>query len=64
MTENYEAAIRLTLRGVAGKEYAIEAIIDTGFTDWTLPTTLIDRLNLSWQGKPVRSEEVDVFEYA
>ena len=28
---NYEAAIRLTLRGVAGEEYAIEAIIDTGF---------------------------------
>ena len=28
---NYEAAIRLTLRGVAGEEHTIEAIIDTGF---------------------------------
>ena len=31
VNENYEAAIRLTLRGVAGEEHAIEAIIDTGF---------------------------------
>ena len=51
VNENYEAAIRLTLRGVAEEEYAIEAIIDTGFTGClTLPTTLINRLNLSWQG--------------
>ena len=30
VNENYEATIRLTLRGVAREEREIEAIIDTG----------------------------------
>ena len=52
VNENYEATIRLTLRGVARGEREIEAIIDTGFTGYlTLPTALIDRLALSWKGR-------------
>ena len=53
VNENYEATIRLTLRGVARREEReIEAIIDTGFTGYlTLPTALIDRLALSWKGR-------------
>ena len=52
VNENYEATIRLTLRGVAREEREIEAIIDTGFTGYlTLPTALIDHLALSWKGR-------------
>ena len=52
VNENYEATIRLTLRGVSREEREIEAIIDTGFTGYlTLPTALIDRLALSWKGR-------------
>ena len=47
VNENYEATIRLTLRGTTGEEHDIEAIIDTGFTGHlTLPRALIDRLAL------------------
>lgn len=52
VNENFEATIRLTLRGTAGEEREIEAIIDTGFTGHlTLPMTLIDRLALPWQSR-------------
>ncbi len=52
VNENCEAIIRLTLRGVAGEEQDIEAIIDTGFTGHlTLPMALIDRLALSWRSR-------------
>ena len=49
---NGEATIRLVLRGYAGEEQTVEAIIDTGFTGYlTLPAALIDRLGLSWAGR-------------
>ena len=52
VNENFEATIRLTLRGVAREGREVEAIIDTGFTGYlTLPTALIRRLNLSWKGR-------------
>ena len=52
VNENYEATIRLTLRGITREEREIEAIIDTGFTGYlTLPITLIDLLALSWKGR-------------
>ena len=52
VTENFEATIRLTLRGVAREGREVEAIIDTIFTGYlTLPTALIRRLNLSWKGR-------------
>ena len=44
-----EATISLTLRAVDGEEHDILAIIDTGFSGYlTLPTALIEQLNLSW----------------
>jgi clan AA aspartic protease len=45
-----EALIRLTIRGFRGLQQEIEAVVDSGYTDWlTLPPTLIAALNLRWQ---------------
>jgi clan AA aspartic protease len=45
-----EGRIRLTIRGLRGREREIEAVIDTGFTaSITLPGSLIDALKLRWQ---------------
>ena len=39
---NREATIRLVMSGSSGQQHEIEAIIDTGFTDFlTLPPTLV-----------------------
>ncbi len=52
VNESHEATIGLTLRGVAGADQEIEAIIDTGYTGHLiLPTMLIDRVGLSWRGR-------------
>ena len=52
VNENYEATIGLTLRGVAGDDLEIEAIIDTGYTGYLiLPTVLIDQVDLPWRGR-------------
>ncbi|MDE0077707.1 MAG: hypothetical protein OXO50_09320 [Caldilineaceae bacterium] len=49
---NDEAMIHLVLRGFAGEEQTVEAIIDTGFTGYlTLPAALIAWLGLSWAGR-------------
>ncbi len=49
---NGEATIHLVLRGLAGEEQTVEAIIDTGFTGYlTLPAAVIARLGLSWAGR-------------
>ena len=46
-----EGRIRLILKGHRGREQAIEAVIDTGFTAaMTLPRAAITALNLQWQG--------------
>ncbi len=52
VNENFEATVRLTLRGVVREGREIEAIIDTSFTGYlALPTSLIRRHNLSWKGR-------------
>lgn len=44
---SYEAVIPLTLQGPAGQTRDIEAVIDTGFTDFlTLPPALVSELGL------------------
>jgi clan AA aspartic protease len=45
-----EPLIRLTIRGLRGREHEIEAVVDSGYTGWlTLPPTVIAALNLRWQ---------------
>lgn len=45
-----EALIRLTIRGLRGRQRVIEAVIDTGYTGWlTLSPTAIADLGLRWQ---------------
>lgn len=45
-----EAVIPLVLRSAAGQEMLLEAVIDTGFTDFlTLPPTLIASLQLPFR---------------
>ncbi len=50
VTPDRLAVIRLTVRGPAGQEHEIEAILDTGFDGWlTLPPSLIVLLGLVWR---------------
>src|SRR6266542_7117278 len=50
VTDDRQAVIRLTVRGPAGQEQEIEAIIDTGFDGWlSLPSFLVSRLGLVWR---------------
>jgi clan AA aspartic protease len=45
-----EARIRLTVRGRRGREQAVEAVIDSGYTGaLTLPSALIALLGLRWR---------------
>src|SRR5437588_5737980 len=45
-----EPLIRLTIRGLRGRQQEIEAVVDSGYTGWlTLPPALIAALNLSWR---------------
>jgi clan AA aspartic protease len=51
INSNYEAVVRLRVRGPNGRELEAEAIIDTGFTgSLTLPRDLVNRLGLHFQG--------------
>ena len=50
VTVNREAVIRLAVRGAAGQEQEIEAVVDTGFDGWfSLPPALIAQLELQWR---------------
>lgn len=50
VTAYREAIIRLTVRGPAGQELEIEAVIDTGFNgSLSLPPAFIAALNLTWR---------------
>ncbi|SRR5581483_6777258 len=45
-----EGRIRLTVKGLRGREQGVEAVIDTGYTaSLTLPPALIAALGLPWQ---------------
>ena len=45
-----EPLIRLTIRGLRGRQQEIEAVVDSGYTGWlTLPPTTIGALDLRWQ---------------
>lgn len=50
VTDDRQAIIHLMVRGPAGQEQEIEAIIDTGFDGWlSLPSSLVVRLGLVWR---------------
>jgi clan AA aspartic protease len=50
VTANREAVVRLAVRGPAGQEQEIEAVVDTGFDGWfSLPPALIAWLELPWR---------------
>jgi clan AA aspartic protease len=50
VTNDRQAVIHLTVRGPAGQEQEIEAIIDTGFDGWlSLPSSLVAGLGLVWR---------------
>jgi clan AA aspartic protease len=49
VTVDREAVLRLLVRGPAGQEQEVEAVIDTGFDGWlSLPLALIAQLGLTW----------------
>ena len=50
VTANREAIIRLAVRGPAGVEQQIEAVVDTGFDGWlSLAPALIALLGWPWR---------------
>jgi clan AA aspartic protease len=50
VTTSREAIINLAVRGPAGQEQEIQAVIDTGFDGaLSLPSTLIATLGLAWR---------------
>jgi clan AA aspartic protease len=50
VVQSGEGRIRLTVKGRAGQEQEIEAVIDTGYTaSLTLPPAVIQALGLRWQ---------------
>jgi clan AA aspartic protease len=50
VTDRREAVIHLRVRGPAGQDQEIEAIIDTGFDGWlSLPSSIVARLGLVWR---------------
>ena len=50
VTDDRQAVIRLKVRGPAGQEEEIQAIIDTGFDGWlSLPSLFVARLGLVWR---------------
>lgn len=50
VTDDRQAIVHLIVRGPAGQEQEIEAIIDTGFDGWlSLPSSIIVPLGLVWR---------------
>jgi clan AA aspartic protease len=50
VTADREAVIRMVVRGPAGQEQEVEAVVDTGFDGWfSLPPALIALLELPWR---------------
>lgn len=49
VTERREAVIRVKVRGPAGQDREIKAVIDTGFDGWlSLPPSIVSELDLVW----------------
>ena len=49
---DHEAVITLALRGPAGQEQDIDAVIDTGYTGYlTLPRALVSELGLAFESR-------------
>jgi len=47
-----EARVRLTVQGARGQASEIEAVVDTGFTEFlTLPPSSIAALSLAWRSR-------------
>jgi clan AA aspartic protease len=50
VTEDRQALIRLIVRGPAGNEQEVAAIIDTGFDGWlSLPSSIVLPLDSEWR---------------
>ena len=50
VTAEREAVVRLVVRGPAGREDVVDAVIDTGFDgSLTLPPSMISELHLPWR---------------
>ena len=50
IVQGREPRIRLTIRGLRGRQQGIDAVVDTGYTGWlTLPPAVIGALNLPWR---------------
>ena len=50
VTADCETVIRLVVRGPAGQEQEVDAVVDTGFDGWfSLPPALIAQLELEWR---------------
>lgn len=50
VTAGREAVVRFFVRGIEGRLTEVEAVLDTGFTDYlTLPSALITALGLPYQ---------------
>jgi clan AA aspartic protease len=50
MVTHSEGRIRLKVKETQGHEEEVEAVVDTGFTDWlSLPSSVIAALGLRWR---------------
>lgn len=51
VVQSAKGRIRLTVRGLGGREQEVEAVIDTGYTaSLTLPPAVVAALGLQWWG--------------
>lgn len=57
-----EGRIQLKIKGLRGREQEVDAVIDTGYTEWlTLPPSLVAALGLRWHpGRWQRKCQFDV----
>jgi clan AA aspartic protease len=52
VNRRHEAVITLPVRDSSGRDRAVEAVLDTGFTgSLTLPSSLIESLDLPWRSR-------------